>query len=250
MSDDLAAALAGAFVGGQLVERLPESALADADAVLALAGAARISVPWLQAGWKIGATSAAAQAIMATDQPFFGPVFEPRLFEDGAVLDVPPGFRGFECEFALRLGADLPARDGGYDVASLRIAVDAVVPVIEIVATRQRLDGMGNARLAQADFGFCHGLVLGTPLAPPPLDDLGAVSVRALVDDVEVGRGTAADVLGHPLHALAWLTAQDLTLRAGHLVSTGTCTGLAKPLSGQVAVADFGSFGRVGFTAG
>ncbi len=247
--DHAARALAEAFVRGRLMAPLPAEVAGD-DALAAAVQAAAISaVEAPLAGWKIGATSARAQAIMQTHEPFFGPVFEDRVWEDGAHLDLPAGFRGFECEFALRIGADLPPREGGYRRDQLAIAIDAVVPAIELVATRQALDGMGNARLARADLGFNHGLVLGAPLMPPPLDALSEATVVARVDGTEVARGRGSDVLGHPREALVWLTRQGVALRAGDLVSTGTCTGIAALAPHQRAEADFGPFGHVTFTA-
>ncbi|HEY0912640.1 MAG TPA: fumarylacetoacetate hydrolase family protein, partial [Bradyrhizobium sp.] len=49
---------------------------------------------------------------------------------------------------------------------------------------------------------------------------------RAKVNDVEVSRGTGADVLGHPHNPLAWLAnhlaAEGRGLRAGQVVLTGS----------------------------
>ena len=49
---------------------------------------------------------------------------------------------------------------------------------------------------------------------------------RALINGVEVGQGTGADVLGHPHNALAWLAnhlaADGNSLRAGEIVLTGS----------------------------
>ncbi len=247
--DVVAGELARAFRDGTIVARLPDEAVGSDGAARTVQEQARGHVDEAVAGWKVGATSAKAQAIMRASGPFFGPVFASRIWNDGVELPLPAGFRGFECEFALRLGADLPVRDGGYARAHLAIAIDAVVPVIELVATRQAIEGMGDARLAWADFGFNHGLVLGRPTMPPPLDALVDAVVVARIDDVEVARGTGAEVLGHPLEALAWLTRQGVPLAAGELVSTGTCTGLAALAAGQRAEAEFGAFGRVGFTA-
>lgn len=240
-----AAALARAFAANSPIDPLPDVVVADDAQAAAMQGAAITSLGAAVVGWKIGATSAKAQAIMRASGPFYGPVFADRLWNDGAEIALPPGFRGFECEFALRLGADLPGRENGYRADQLAIAIDAVVPVIELVATRQRVEGMGDARRAWADFGFNHGLVLGAPVMPPPLDALATAAVVARVDDVEVGRGCGADVLGHPIEALAWLTRQGIALSAGHIVSTGTCTGLGALGPGQAASGDFGDFGEV-----
>jgi len=245
MADDHAAALAAAFSNDALVAALPDEAVADSAAARRLQARVVDRLGLDLAGWKIGATSAKAQAIMATDAPFYGPLFRERIWADGAVVDLPAGFRGVECEFALRIGADLPPRQGGYGIEQLVIAVDAVVPALELVATRQRVEGMADALRATADLGFNHGLVLGPPLMPPPTRDLADAAVVARIDGVEMARGRGADVLGHPLEAVAWLTRQGVALAAGALVSTGTCTGLTPLGPGATAEGDFGPLGRV-----
>ncbi|MFP4126151.1 MAG: hypothetical protein ACLFU0_05845, partial [Alphaproteobacteria bacterium] len=136
MADEPAAALAAAFANDALIAALPAAAVADAAAARRLQAQVVDRLGLALAGWKIGATSAKAQANMATDAPFYGPLFRERIWADGAVVDLPAGFRGVECEFALRIGAALPPRQGGYGVEQLVIAVDAVVPVLELVATR------------------------------------------------------------------------------------------------------------------
>jgi 2-keto-4-pentenoate hydratase len=56
--------------------------------------------------------------------------------------------------------------------------------------------------------------------------DLLSVAGIALINGVEVGRGSGADVLGHPHAALAWLadhlSLQRKILRAGQIVLTGS----------------------------
>jgi 2-oxo-3-hexenedioate decarboxylase/2-keto-4-pentenoate hydratase len=245
MAGDLAAALAAAFVNDELVAALPDDAVVDEAAARRLQAAVIARLDLALGGWKVGATSAKAQVVMGTDMPFYGPVFRERIWADGALVDLPAGFRGVECEFALRIGADLPPRPGGYGIEQLVIAVDAVVPALELVATRQRVEGMADARRAAADLGFNHGLVLGPPLMPPPTRELADASAVARVDGVEVMRGSGADVLGHPLEAVAWLTRQGVALPAGALVSTGACTGLTPLRRGETVEADFGPLGRV-----
>jgi 2-keto-4-pentenoate hydratase len=56
--------------------------------------------------------------------------------------------------------------------------------------------------------------------------DLLKVTGRAIINGKEVGRGTGADVLGHPHNALAWLAnhlaAEGRGLHAGQIVLTGS----------------------------
>ena len=77
-----------------------------------------------------------------------------------------------------------------------------------------------------ADDFFAAGCVLGQPVSRSTAPDLLEIIGRAVINGAEVGRGTGADVLGHPHHALAWLAnhlASDGNgLRAGEIVLTGS----------------------------
>ncbi len=52
------------------------------------------------------------------------------------------------------------------------------------------------------------------------------IAGRAIINGKEAGRGTGADVLGHPHHALAWLAnhlaSEGRGLHAGQIVLTGS----------------------------
>ena len=77
-----------------------------------------------------------------------------------------------------------------------------------------------------ADDFFAAGCVLGPPVPRAAAPDLLDVIGRAVINGVEVGQGTGADVLGHPHQALAWLAnhlaASGKSLRAGEIVLTGS----------------------------
>lgn len=242
---DHAAALAAAFRGDGLVEPLPEAVLPNDAAARRLQAAVVDQLGLELAGWKIGATSPRARAAMATDAPFYGPVFRERVLADAALVELPARCLGVEAEFALRIGAGLPPRQGGYGVEQLVIAVDAVVPALELVATRQRLDALPDARRATADLGLAHALVLGAPLMPPPTRELAEATVDLRSEGGEVACGSGTDVLGHPLEALAWLTREGVALPAGALVATGALAGPVPLAPGAAIEADFGPLGTV-----
>ena len=126
----------------------------------------------------------------------------------------------------MRLGRDLRPDRGPYDHASVARLIDLVMPAIELVDDRyEDWPSMGTPALAADDF-FGAGSVLGQPLLPARAPDLDTVVGRAFVNGAEIAAGSGADVMGHPLEALAWLAnhcvARGQTLPAGHFISTGS----------------------------
>ena len=112
---------------------------------------------------------------------------------------------GVECEIAVRLAHDLAPSQAPFTADAVAQAIEAYLPAIEIVDDRYAdWQTMGAPTLVADDF-FAAGCVLGEPVARSAAPDLLDVVGRAVINGVEVGRGTGADVLGHPHHALAWL---------------------------------------------
>ena len=133
-----------------------------------------------------------------------------------------------QCEIAVRLGRDLSPSQAPFTADTVGYAVEAYLPAIEIVDDRyQEWQSLGLPTLVADDF-FAAGCVLGKPVARTAAPDLLLLSVvgRAIISGVEAGQGTGADVLGHPLNALAWLAdrlaASGKHLGAGEIVLTGS----------------------------
>jgi 2-oxo-3-hexenedioate decarboxylase/2-keto-4-pentenoate hydratase len=84
------------------------------------------------------------------------------------------------------------------------------------------------------------------PRASAP--DLLKVTGRAIINGKEAGRGTGADVLGHPHNALAWLAnhlaARGTPLRAGMVVSTGSIVSTKWPKAGEAVVVAIDGLGE------
>jgi 2-keto-4-pentenoate hydratase len=178
-------------------------------------------------GYKIGCTSKVMQQYLAIPHPCGGGVFEKVVHESGAALRVRDFVRvGVECEIAVRLARELPAAQAPFTAERVGEAIEAYLPAIEIVDERYvDWETMGAPTLIADDF-FAAGCVLGQPVARAAAPDLLDVVGRALINGTEVGRGTGADVLGHPHHALAWLAShlaeEGKGLHAGQIVLTGS----------------------------
>lgn len=202
-------------------------------------------------GWKIAATSKAGQAHIKVDGPLAGRLLRERTFDSGA--EVPFGanhMRVAEAEFAFRMARDLAPRPQPYEVAEVLAAVDTLHPAIEIPDSRFNDFTVVGAPQLIADNACGHYFVLG-PAASVDWRaiDLAAHTVKGEVTGRLTRDGLGANVLGDPRVALAWLVNElsgiGATLRAGEVVTTGTCL---VPLDIQPSdhiVMNFGVLGRV-----
>src|SRR6267378_414807 len=178
-------------------------------------------------GYKIGCTSPVMQRYLDIPHPCGGGMFAKDVHQSGASLSANDFVRvGVECEIAVRLGRDLAPSQAPFTADAVALAIEAYLPAIEIVDDRYvDWPTIGAPTLVADDF-FAAGCVLGKPVARSAAPDLLAVVGRALINGVEVGQGTGADVLGHPHNALAWLAnhlaSEDKSLRAGEIVLTGS----------------------------
>jgi len=221
-----------------------EAAYEIQNEISALAGSPKV-------GWKLGATSLAAQRALGLEGPFFAPLLRRFCHESGTMIALPVKHGPVvEAEFAILLGADLPARPEGYDRDSVAAAVAAVCPAIEIAGSRL-VDGMAkpDPMMIVADGGSNVGFVQGEPHAGWAGLDLAAQEVTLFINGEQAAKGNGGMVMGHPLDALVWL-ANELSrggrgLNMGEVISTGSCTGITPVQPGDTAVADFGGLGTV-----
>lgn len=178
-------------------------------------------------GHKIGCTSAVMQHYLGIAHPCAGGVFERVVHDSGARLAARDYVRvGVECEIAVRLARDLVPGEAPFTAEWVAEAIEAYIPAIEIVDDRyEKWETLGAPTLVADDF-FAAGCVLGEAVARTSAPDLLHVTGRAIVNGKEVGRGSGADVLGHPHNALAWLAnhlaAEGRGLHAGQIVLTGS----------------------------
>jgi 2-keto-4-pentenoate hydratase len=201
-------------------------------------------------GYKIGCTSAVMQRYLNIPHPCGGGVFARGVHDSGAALRFGDFVRvGVECEIAVRLGRDLVASQAPFTAETVAEAIEAYLPAIEIVDERYAgWETMGAPTLIADDF-FAAGCVLGAAVQRQDAPDLLAVVGRAIVNGTEVARGTGADVLGHPHHALAWLAnhlaEEGRRLHAGQIVLTGSLVKTIWLAAGDRVTMELEGLGRV-----
>ena len=202
------------------------------------------------AGHKIGCTTPVMQRYLKIDHPCAGGVLAARTYRESARLRHGAFVRvGIECEIALLLGRDLPARERPYTPAEVTPAVEGCAAGIEIVDDRWADYRAVDTPTLIADDFFNAACVLGAPRRFDPALDLAAVRGAMSVNGREVGRGTGADALGSPLNALAWLASARGGLQAGAFVFTGSIVQTHWAARGDVCGVEVEGFGgaRVSF---
>jgi 2-keto-4-pentenoate hydratase len=203
------------------------------------------------AGYKIGCTSTVMQQYLSIPHPCSGGVFANAIHKSGASLRHKDFVRvGVECEIAVRLARDLAPSEAPFTAELVAPAIEAYLPAIEIVDDRyDEWQTMGAPTLVADDF-FAAGCVLGKPVARSAAPDLLDVIGRAIINGVETGQGTGADVSGHPHNALAWLAnhlaAEGKSLRAGQIVLTGSLVKTVWLKAGDEVTMELSGLGTVG----
>jgi len=193
-------------------------------------------------GWKVGLTAPAIQQQFGFHEPVFGCILESRptghVFRRDELIKP-----GFEPELCLRIGEAL---SGEVDVSTVRRAIAAIHPSLEIIETRGDLSA--QIAVAMADNAQQKTVILGDPV---PIGDLALEQVTATVQingkTVANGRGDA--VLGNPLNSVIWL-ARKLTefgrgIRAGDIIMSGSFTRQFPIEPGDKVAVEFAGIGDV-----
>ena len=202
-------------------------------------------------GWKIAATSVAGQRHINVEGPLAGRLFRERVFGPGAEVPLAGNaMRVAEAEFAFRMAVDLPPRGEAYRVDEVLDAVATLHPAIEIPDSRYDDFTLVGAAQLIADNACAHHFVLGAATTADWRQmDLVEHPVLATVADRETRPGKGGFVLGDPRLALTWLANElsglGVTLRAGEVVTTGTCIVPPPIAPGDRVRVDFGALGGV-----
>lgn len=241
----LAARLHGARAQGTIVNAGDDLPVGIDDAYAVQAEIVRLGGDAI-AAWKVTALRPQDQPGYGADRPVASPLMARFVHESPAALSL----RDFitpmlECEFALRLARDLPARAEPYTREEIAAAIDAVVPAFEIGDGRVPADAPGALRLA--DSMGNGAFIIGAPVAWTG-QDLSAAQVMLTLDGLAAGLGEGSRIWGGPLGAVqALANAQPLSapLLAGQIVTTGSATVPLAVTHPVEAVADFGPLGII-----
>jgi 2-keto-4-pentenoate hydratase len=189
-------------------------------------------------GYKIAITTRVMQELMGIGHPCAGAIFKRYLYGSPATIHRSDYVNvAVECEIAMRLGADLADRGRLHDRESVAAAVESCHAGIEIIEDQNAEYKKVSARGLVANNAWNGGAVIGPAVTDWRRLDLSALGGAMTIEGVEQGRGKGADVLGHPLNALAWLANNRVErgrpLRQGMVVLTGSIVSTKWPKAGQ-----------------
>ena len=202
-------------------------------------------------GYKIGASAQATMDLLGLEAPFFGPLFDRYCYENRTDVAIVPAHRtGIEAEFVVALNGDLPARGKDYSREDVEEVVDWMSPGFELVGARFDAELAGAGTMLIADSGANAGFIPGDRVPDWRQFDFSRHPATLSINGEERASGhSGMSIFGHPFGTVAWLANQpELAgrgLRAGDVISTGTCTGLIPISPGDEVRAEFGDFGTL-----
>ncbi|TGD97346.1 2-keto-4-pentenoate hydratase [Methylobacterium nonmethylotrophicum] len=246
-----AAALLDARRTGSRLAALPEGARPETEpeAYAVQDAVARVLGP--VAGWKVGAPSATAAPARAALHA------ETIFASEAGTCTLPASLFhviGAEAEIAYRFGRDLPPEAGPYDRDAVLAAVAAMHPAIEIADTRFATFGAVDAHSQRADQQNHGVLVLGPGLAEWRGLDPVAQPVRLTIDGTVLHDKTGGNSAVDPVRLLVWLANEGARslggIKAGQVVTTGSCTGTDFVTAPTRMVAEFPGLGSVALAIG
>ena len=201
-------------------------------------------------GWKIGATSVRARELVGVDSPICARLMNPNAYRSPANVSEHFFFmRAVESEFAFTLSADLPKSATPYDANGVAGAIATLHPAIEVSDSRYHDWTQSGGASLIADNANDGAFVLGPAVSDWRSVDLNNHPVVLRNNGEVCAQGGGTEVLDGPLGALAWLAntcaERGDPLRAGQVITTGSCTGVFIAQAGALVSADFGALGVV-----
>jgi 2-keto-4-pentenoate hydratase len=226
---------------------LPDGAQPDDDAeAYAIQDAVANLLGMPIAGWKVGAQNVTA---IPNAAPLLGPLMGP----SPCTLDakgVP--VLGIEAELAFRFKKDLPERNIPYARDEVAAAIGALHPAIEVVDSRFHNRNTVTAFARLADFQSNGYFVFR-----PEIKDWKVVDPTKQAISLDIGGKRVADTVGGNaavdlFRLLMWLVdhagKRGRGIKAGDIVTTGSCAGLKFAKPGDTVAAQFTGLGEVRVT--
>lgn len=207
------------------------------------------------AGWKIGLTGEGIRIALGARDPAAGRLAREDILRGPSIAGLGGGDYYVEGELVFQIGRTLLPQAAPFTQRAVAEAIGGLHAGIELVASRFETDDLPLGLLV-ADNVMADRLLVGDKVADGWDDRFAAMPATLEGPGPHHAQGSTAAVMGNPLAAVTWLanwlSAQGLALEEGHLVSSGTCTGVTLVMPGDRVAFDLGGLGSatLEFTAG
>jgi 2-keto-4-pentenoate hydratase len=205
------------------------------------------------AGWKIGRIPPVHEKKLGAER-LAGPIFrrDVQSAQPNGVVEFETfvgGFAAVEAEFIFEIGKDAPPGQLHWSLEEAAGLVGRMLVGIEAAGSPLATINLLGPTVVISDFGNNAGLIVGPEVADWRNRGMETLACETWIEGREVGRGTAASVLGGPLGALQFIAehcaGRGRPLKAGMLISTGAATGIHDIVSGQRARVEFDGIGVI-----
>jgi len=194
-------------------------------------------------GWKVGSATLESEPFRASIHASTAHVEDPHLPADKLHVI------GVEAEIVYRFARDLLPRATPYTRDEVITAIGSMHPAIEIVDTRFSKFGTVDSLSQMADQQNHGALSVGPASKNWLLVDPVRQPVQLVINGAVRFDGVAENSAVDPVRLLEWMAnkgAHSLGgLRAGHMVTTGSCTGTIFVERGAHAMAAFPGLGTI-----
>lgn len=211
----------------------------------------RVAAGERHVGWKVGATSFAIleQFKDQIDGPSYGALMSDTTFSDPEHIRA-SDFFGIGLEPEIGIVLERPLRGPGVTNVDVLTAASGVVASVEILDGRIE-PGSSSLEDGIADNAFHGACVLGTLMRPARGFDFVHEGAIVRKNGKLFASACGVEALGNPLNVVSWL-ANELgrhgrEIEAGHVISTGSLTGVMQATAGDIIEVSFAHLGGVGF---
>ena len=182
---------------------------------------------------------------------FVGPIYATNIFVSGAQIPASKmHIIGIEGEIAFRINRDLPGQGHPYIRDDILASISEMLPIIELVDTRM-INGMDqDLTLRMADNQSNYGIVIGDA-SSRDWNDINAkmAEVHLTVNNKSLFSGISSspinDMFDLMVGTVNSCVKYDRPVRAGDIITTGSCTGIVFIEPDSKVVLDFPEIGQV-----
>jgi 2-keto-4-pentenoate hydratase len=182
---------------------------------------------------------------------FVGPIYATNIFASGAQIPTSKmHVIGIEGEIAFRINCDLPDQGHPYLRDDILTSISEMLPLIELVDTRM-VNGMEqDPTLKMADNQSNYGIIIGD-VSTKDWTDINATmaEVHLTVNDKKLFSGISSSPINDMFDLMAGTANScvkyDRPVRAGDIITTGSCTGIVFIEPGSNVVLNFPEIGQV-----